>query len=417
MTRISARTLLVSTALALVAAACGGGEAVDTTQATIISAVDAESSSTTTTTQAAPITTSTTTTLPASGPAIASQGDDNETVEAIQFLLVCGGFGDLTVDGDFGPGTLTAVEAAQTALGRQVTGSIDEETFVELARLCPEPRPVEASTSGLFTIVGNAAPEDPDSFVITLPANTLLEIEITRGSEGVDQVSVSGTDGTLIVPTEGPAWEIAATGDYRIQVTSLLEPVTFSFDVTLTEFVPEAGQWILAGDGLTFGDQEFELGDDAQTVIDGVIEILGHEPRNRRPYNEFDTDWYEITDPQVLGLRGVFIEGLAFLFFGPSSAEPSRPETLERIRFEGPSEDADGEPRPENYITTAAGITVGDSLSELKAAYGDAVDDGSNDDEYYYRLSDSGGTLCFYFGADEPGDSDTITEIATECRG
>ncbi len=67
-------------------------------------------------------------------------------------------------------------------------------------------------------------------------------------------------------------------------------------------------------------------------------------------------------------------------------------------------------------MTTSAGITVGDSLSELKAAYGDAADDGSNDNEYFYRLSDSGGTLCFYFGADEPGDSDAITEIATECR-
>ena len=45
------------------------------------------------------------------------------------------------------------------------------------------------------------------------------------------------------------------------------------------------------------------------------------------------------------------------------------------------------------------------------------VTSGSNSDEFYYRLTDSGGELCFYFDApDEPTDYSPITEIASECR-
>ena len=69
----------------------------------------------------------------------------------------------------------------------------------------------------------------------------------------------------------------------------------------------------------------------ADTVLDFVFDTLGHGPRGS--YDEFDTGWYVITDPQSLGLRGVFIEGLAFLFFGPHPEDTDRPETLARIRF------------------------------------------------------------------------------------
>jgi len=112
----------------------------------------------------------------------------------------------------------------------------------------------------------------------------------------------------------------------------------------------------------------------------------------------------------------VFIEGLAFLFYGPDPNNPDRPETLARIRFEGPSDDAAGNPRPEDYVTTSEGITVGNTLAQLKAAYGSSVKSGSNDDEHYYRFSDSRGDLCFYFGGSEPGNNTQIVEIATECR-
>jgi len=206
---------------------------------------------------------------------------------------------------------------------------------------------------------------------------------------------------------------VEESGDYLLDVAAESGTRNFSIDVELTAPVPETGEWILATDGIAYGDTKLEIGDNASTVIDRVFEFLGHGIRGR--YDEFDTGWYTIDEPEPIGLRGVFIEGLAFLFFGPHPDGPERAETLERIRFEGPTLDAEDAPRPENYVTTAEGITVGDTLVELLAAYGDDVDPGSNDEESYYRYADSGGELCFYFEA-EPEDLSTITEIATECR-
>ena len=177
----------------------------------------------------------------------------------------------------------------------------------------------------------------------------------------------------------------------------------------------EVGDWILATDGLIYKGTKLALGSDAQTVIDKVFHYLGHGVRGA--YDEFDTDWYAITDPADMGLRGIFVEGFALLFFGPDPNNLDRPETFQRFRFVGPGLDADGEPRPENYATTAEGITVGDTLADLKAAYGSEVTAGSNDDEYWYRLVYSTGDSCFYFDTEnEPTDYALITEIASECR-
>jgi hypothetical protein len=394
-------------AFALVLTSCGG-DATPTTEATLISAVDTES--TATTLPVVPVTTSSTTTTLPGGPAIATEGDKNETVAAVQFLINCNGYAELTVDGSFGPATKTAVETTQTALGRAVNGQPDEETFAELSRSCAESRLLDELVP--FSAVGNTSPEDPETFLIDLTTNSTLSVFVTQGADL--QVTVSGIDGLLVEPVEDSMWDIETTQQYRITVTTITEPTTFKIDVDVVERVPGTGDWILSGDGFSYKGKSHELGDDAQDIIDAVYEYLGHTPRGR--YNEFDTDWYEITDPQTLGLRGVSIEGLNFLFFGPSSGDPTRAESFQRLRFVGPSDDADGEPRPDDYVTTAKGITVGDNLADLKAAYGDQAKSGSNADEHFYRLSDSGGTLCFYFGANEPGDSSTITEISTECR-
>jgi len=424
------RPVLIVTVLALVAAACTGGETADTTQATIRSAVEAESSSTTSSSTTTSSTT-TTTTLPV-GPPIAAEGDNNETVEAAQFLLVCNGFGELTIDGAYGPATKTAVEAAQTAQNRTVNGILDEGTFAQLSRECSLSRRFPEDGEEVLTVVGNAAADDPEIFLVALLENSELSINVTEGT-GVT-VKVFGSDNEEL-PVEGQGtWIAPETGDYRVEVvvegaggtdeTGTTEEgtgappfdpgVLFSLAVNLTIGEATTGEWIIATDGFSHGASEFNLGDDAQTVIDGVIDILGHGIRGA--YEEFDTDWYTIDDPQSLGLRGVFIEGFAMLFFGPHPGEPDRPETFERLRFEGPSDDAEGEPRPEDYATTAEGITVGDTLADLKVAYGDDVSAGSNDEEHYYRYTDSGGELCFYFGGSAPDDTDQILEIATECR-
>lgn len=401
------RAIVLIAVLTLVATACNRGA----TEVTTTTTVPSDTSSSTTSTTAVPVTTTTTTTTIPSGPAIAQEGDENETVEAIQFVLTCTGHGDLTIDGNFGPATRAAVEAAQTALGRAVTGAIDDETFAELSRACATPREFSAADAPI-EVVGNAAPGDPEVIDITDLAKSVITASIAP--PGL-VVTVTTSDGTVVPPAEGDdsTWEIEA-GAHRILVEPPLEATTFVLEVDLLEGAELAGEWILGTDRLTFGEVELEIGDDADTVIDHIFDLLGHGVRGN--YDEFDTDWYEISDPQPIGLRGIFIEGMAFLFYGPHAGEPDRPETLARIRFEGPSDDAEGNPRPENYVTTAEGITVGDTLADLKSAYGSDVASGSNDEEHYYRYADSRGELCFYFGGTAPTDTSPILEIATECR-
>jgi len=412
MRRIIDRPALIGAGLAVVLTACGG-DVVTTTLTTTPATTDTAATTSSTEAVVAETTTSTTTdtTLPPAGVPLAVQGDNNETVEAVQFLLNCNGYGDLTVDGAFGPLTLAAVEAAQTALGREVGGAADNEMIAELSRSCAESRRLTGE-DGAVTVVGNAAPGDPEMFSISLLSGSTLTITVTLGLGPT--VTLRGADGSEVAPESDTTWVIDASQDYTVEVGSNSDPVTFALAVNVTVGVQETGDWILATDGVTYRGTKLSLGDDAQTVIDKIIEFLGHGIRDA--YEEFDTDWYSITDPQDKGLRGIFIEGFAFLFFGPDPNNPDRPETLERIRFEGPSSDADGNPRPDHYATTAEGITVGDTVADLQAAYGDRVTLGNNSDESFYRLTDSGGELCFYFGPDAPTDFSPITEIASECR-
>jgi len=408
---IIGRQTVAAGALAVVLAACGGVAAPTTTVAdpdvttTPTEPVVTESSTSTSS--------STSTTLAPGGPALAVEGDNNETVEAFQFLLNCNGYGDLTVDGAFGPATLTAVEAAQAGLGRAVTGAPDAETMADLSRSCSDNRRLPGDGDGVITVFGNAAPGDPEVFSVALLAGSTLSVTVTLGLGHL--VTVRAADGSEIAPSSETIWEIATTQDHLIEVNSPSGPVMFALAVNVTPGVQETGDWILATDSISYRGTKLSLGDDAQTVIDEVIGFLGHGIRGS--YLEFDTDWYTITDPQDLGLRGVFIEGFALLFFGPDPVHPAEPETFERWRFEGPSDDGAGVARPDDYATTSEGITVGDALLDLMAAYGSDVDAGSNSEEHYYRFSDSGGEICFYFGAAAPSNSSTIVEIASECRG
>ena len=396
--------------LALVLASCGGNDATPTTTS-LASTTTATTTIVTTTTLAPTTSTTTTTTLP-SGPPLAEEGDRNEIVEAIQFLLNCNGFGDLEVDGAFGPATLAAIEAAQRNLGREVNGAPDDETVAELSRTCPDARRLEGE--GTVAVVGNAAPDDPEVFSIALLSGSTLKVTVTRGA-GIT-VAVIDTDGAEVAPQGEATWEIDTTQGYVIVIDSPTGPVTFALSVEVAETERETGDWILATDGLIYKGTKLALGSPAQTVIDKVLGFLGHGVRGA--YDEFDTGWYTITDPVDNGLRGIFIEGFALLFYGPDPNNPDRPETFVRHRFVGPGRNAAGEPRPDNYATTAEGITVGDTLADLKAAYGSAVTAGSNDEEHWYRLVYSTGDLCFYFDTDDaPTDYSPISEIASECRG
>jgi peptidoglycan hydrolase-like protein with peptidoglycan-binding domain len=341
------------------------------------------------------------------------EGDDNETVAAFQFLLNCSGYGDLTVDGNFGPATLAAVEAAQRALARTVNGAPDEPTFAALSRACSDPRELEADET--LTVVGNAAPGDPEAYALALLTGSTVQVTLTAGN-GLS-FTLTGADGQEVEPQGQAKWAVEATQDYLLEVAAGddAESATFTLTVAVTETEREVGDWVLATDGVIYKGTKLALGADADGVIDKVFDYLDHGVRGN--LDEFDTDWYTITDPSDMGLRGIFIEGFAFLFYGPDPNNPDRPETFTRWRFVGSTVDADGNPRPDHYATTAYGITVGDTLADLKAVYGGDVRSGSNDEEFYYRYVDSYGDMCFYFDTENaPADADEITEMSSECR-
>jgi peptidoglycan hydrolase-like protein with peptidoglycan-binding domain len=401
-------------ALSVVIAGCSGEAApLDTTTTTMAATTSAPpTTAATTSTTAAPVesTTTTTTIPPLENRTLAVQGDSGEAVETAQFLINCYGLDELEVDGVFGPATRGAVEAVQGSLGQGTDGEFDEDLLRGLSRYCSASR--RRAGAGELTVIGNTGPEDPETYTIGLLGGSTLGAAVAAG-EGI-VLALAGEDGAEVAPLDGSTWEVESSQDYLLTVlTDGEDPVTFTLTVTLAPGAGGGG-WILATNGITYGDTKLSIGDDAQTVIDSVFDFLGHGVRGS--YGEFDTDWYSITEPGNIGLRGVFIEGLAFLFYGPDPTYPDRPETLARIRFEGPGYDAAGDPRPANYVTTAEGVTVGHNLAFLRSAYGDRVKPGSNSNEHYWRYADSGGELCFYFGASAPTDGSPIVEIATECR-
>ena len=415
MRRIISRPILAAAALALTVAACGGdGTALTTSTTTAATSIPATSTTTASTVPAETTTstsTTTTTTLP-SGPALATEGDRNEIVEAFQWLINCNGHGDLTVDGVFGPATKAAVVTAQTAIGKAPDGAPDEETLATLSRTCAEARRIDADET--VTLVGNAAPEDPETYAVAMLSDSVLTADL-EPAEGLT-ITLLASDGTVLEPQpDTTTWLIDTAGDFAIQVAADPDPLTFELVLEISAGTAGAADWILATNGVTYRGTKLSLGDDAETVIDKVTDFLGHEVRSG--YGEFDTGWTVVTQPGNMGLRGISIGGFAFLFYGPDPVNPDRPETLARIRFEGAHPDAGGAARPDNYVTTAEGVTVGDTVADLKAAYGTRVTPGNNADEYYYRYADSGGELCFYFTtAAAPTDFSPISEIATQCR-
>jgi peptidoglycan hydrolase-like protein with peptidoglycan-binding domain len=409
MRRITGRPLVVI-AFVLLAAACSGEDPATTTADTTIP-VD---SSTTSTTQPVIVvtTTSTTTTLPAVPP-LAAEGDKNTTVEAAQFLINCLGYADLTVDGSFGPATKTAIQAAQTALGRPSTGFLDEDTFADMSRACPQDRRIPGD-DGTTNVVGNAAVGDPDLFPIALVFGSTVTINVVTGADAVT-VLLRSDDGVPVVSEDGMTFVVDTTRDYVIQVDALIDPATFTLDVTVAQGVQEEADWLITTSGISYRGTKLAIGDPAGATITKIFDYLDHGVRGGDS-GEYDTGW---DFPGQEGYRGIVIEGFRFLFYGPNAEFPDRGETFARVRVVAPTTDANGDPRPAFYVTTPEGIGVGNSLLDLKTAYSDAVKAGGTT-RHYYRLVNSRGEICFYFGdagAAVPTDASAITEISTECTG
>jgi peptidoglycan hydrolase-like protein with peptidoglycan-binding domain len=185
--------------VALIAAACGddGADLAPTTEA---SAETTSASGATSTTAAA----ATTEGEAPAGPVFITKGDTGAYVYALQYLLDCAGYGPLEVDGMYGDITAGAVEAAQEAHAREVTGEPDEAMFAELSRACDRQQivyfPAGSTSVGL---AGNVTEGDYDEYVLGILEAQLLTIEI---GEPVS-VSVQGRDGMVIY---GPATEAKA---------------------------------------------------------------------------------------------------------------------------------------------------------------------------------------------------------------
>lgn len=225
------RVLALAASAFLFAAACSSGEAdVTTSSSTSSTSSSTTSSSTTTTTEA----------LTANGPAIMTEGERNETVEAFQFLANCSGYAQLTVDGAFGPATLTAVETVQTELGREVTGAPDDETFALLSRSCSDDRRVtiDEEDEGEQVVVGNVADGDPESFFIRADEGERMSVVVNDGRGAV--VNVRSAAGGAVGTGGSAAWaaDIDSTGDFVVEISSVA-PVTYVATFALATLDPD----------------------------------------------------------------------------------------------------------------------------------------------------------------------------------
>ena len=202
----------------------------------------------------------TTSTLYPNGPAILTEGDTGPYVVALQALLNCGGHGDLTVDGVFGPATTEAVIGAQATAFRQRTGDPDEDMFAALSRACSETRTIEFTEGeAIASAAGNAAPGDPETFSVTLVAG--WDVVVASDAAGTE-VGVTDADGGVVHEPDGSqaaTFSVPATGDYTVTV---IAEETVSFVVALE--VP-----------VRVGDDEDPLPTETvASVLDGVIDAV-----------------------------------------------------------------------------------------------------------------------------------------------
>lgn len=88
------------------------------------------------------------------GITVLRRGSDGEAVEGLQRRLVVHGF-PIAIDGDFGPGTETAVRSFQAQHGLTVDGLVGRDTLARLAK-DPPPKPVPKPAA---VVVNDNAPK------------------------------------------------------------------------------------------------------------------------------------------------------------------------------------------------------------------------------------------------------------------
>jgi peptidoglycan hydrolase-like protein with peptidoglycan-binding domain len=355
---------------ALVAGGCTGGSAL--------------SSSTTTAPVASTLPATTTTTLgeyvklEPNGPVFLTEGDRNEYVEALQFLLVCTGHERITengpavtVDGVFGPITTAMVAYLQAEMRRVPTGSPDEATFASLARRCGATRTIEfPEDRNDLRIAGNVTPGDDDLLIVEGEAGRTLTVAIV---EGTVQFSVRDEEGNVLHDArDGSQWSavISEDAEFRIRVISA---TTASYSL-LIDYPPpprveiDFGPLVLAPDGLGIVD----FGDEPISVIEVLTLLLG-EPTTDSGWEGgsinnctgFNRHLRWVIDPAVSGNanRAVF-----FAHFSDEGFSDTSFAQWEYITLEADQVDVGAK-----ELATAEGLSIGSSITEFTTLYGDPL--------------------------------------------
>ncbi|MEX0826221.1 MAG: peptidoglycan-binding domain-containing protein [Acidimicrobiia bacterium] len=219
----------------------------------------ANTTSTTVTTTAITTTSSTTTTtrpLAPSGPPIASEGDTNEVVFAIQFLMNCAGYGPLEVDGVFGPATAAAIEEMQADLDREVTGEPDEFTLALLSRSCADSRRLEVGGNAVRA-VGNVSVADPDTYFVEAEEGDRLAV-LVESTTGEARIQVRGPDGNPVGPSTVAAWalDLTVSQDHVITVSTIGDATSYTLTAAVLD--PPDGDAVPAADPDTVAVDDLE---------------------------------------------------------------------------------------------------------------------------------------------------------------
>lgn len=231
--------------LLLIVASCSDGSG-DTTTTTDTTVATTTTSSSTTTTQPPA----------ASGPAIAREGDTNEVVFAIQFLMNCAGYGPLEVDGAFGPATAAAIEEMQADLDREVTGEPDDFTLALLSRACADSRRL-ALGSGAVAAVGNVSVADPDTYFVEADEGDRLAF-LVQSTTGEARVQVRDPDGDPVGESTVAAWalDLTVTQDHVITVATIGDATSYTLTASVLD--PPEGDAPAAADPDTVAVDDLE---------------------------------------------------------------------------------------------------------------------------------------------------------------
>jgi hypothetical protein len=358
-------------AFALAAAGCGGSSAL----------VPETSSTTTVASTLAPTTTTTMgefIELQPNGPAILTQGDRGEYVEALQFYLVCTGHEQIdtdgpsvSVDGVFGPVTSSMVAYVQAEMRRIPTGSPDAATFASLARRCGATRTIEFDEETPNRMVaGNVAPDDDEVLIVDGEPGRTLTVEV---AEGAVQFSVRNAAGNVLhEERDGTRWSavLSEEGEYRIRVTAAnAESYSLLIDYPPPPRVEiDFGSLVLAPDGLGI----VQFGDEPTEVVNVLTSILG-EPTT-------DSGWEGAVD----GCSG-FNRHVRWVIDGPAEGSNDNRavffahfsdqgfDDTSFAQWEYISRDAEHVDIGARALATAEGLSLGSSLTEFVGFYGEPL--------------------------------------------